>query len=123
MNLTDVLVRLAQAWESTSHALLLAAGWRPSAFLGGLWRDTTTDRAEPEHQALATARRDLERDADQRHLAKALDAIEESLLRASGWSVTAMSGGIAWRSPDGDPHTRAEGAAVIRRQLREFVPC
>jgi hypothetical protein len=119
MTAPDVLVRLAQAWESTSHALLLAAGWIPSAYLGGPWRDSTTDRTEPEHQALATARRDAERDPDTRHFAKALDALEESLLRASGWSVTAMSGGIAWRSPEGDPHTRAEGAAVIRRQLRE----
>jgi hypothetical protein len=119
----DVLLRCAEAWELASQGLLLAAGWMPTAHIGGPWRDTTTDRLLAEHQALDEARRAFERDAEMRHHAKALDSLEESLLRAAGWWISASVGGLLWRSPDGGQHSRAEGAAIVRRQLMEVSPC
>ena len=116
----DVLLRCAEAWELASQGLLLAAGWMPTAHIGGPWRDTTTDRLLAEHQALDEARRAFEREPELRHFARSLDALDDSILLASGWRPTATKAGIAWvETPTGAPHTSAEGAALIRRQLKE----
>lgn len=116
----DVLLRCAEAWEIAAQALLLAMGWVPTLLRGGPWRDTTTDRTAPEHQALDEARRACEREPELRHFARSLDALDDSILLASGWRPTATKAGIAWvETPTGAPHTSAEGAALIRRQLKE----
>lgn len=117
----EALARYAEAWGLAAQGLLFVAGWMPTPLRGGPWRDTTTDRTLPEHQAVDEARRACERIGPWRHFAKTLDALEETLLLASGWNVTATKGGIAWRSPEGVTHSRAEGATIIRMQLAEGV--
>lgn len=117
----ESLARYAEAWELASHALLLAAGWTPTPMRRGPWRDATADVTLPEHQALDLARRGFEHDREQRHHVKAIEALEEALVRAAGWQVSPHTGGIAWRSPSGEVATRVEAAALVRRSLSEGV--
>ena len=114
---------LALQFLGTSHAdackaLLHAAEHRPGA-ADDVWIDPITGHAEPYAQALAALRHRAERDAALVSFAKAIDVLEEAIVRADGWSATAQPGGILWRSPDvsSKPRTRTEAAALVLRRL------
>ena len=115
---TLTLARLRESLRFACEALLFADERLPAA-ASYLWRDPLTGHAQPFAQALADVRSRAEKDPGLRHALKALEAIEEALVREDGWTLTAQKGGVMWRAPDADgtPRTRTEAAALICQRL------
>lgn len=114
------LSRLCESFTSAAEALLLTCDLRPAA-TADLWLDPVTASSSTFAQALSVTRALAEKDPALRCFARPLDEIEETLVRAAGWTLFAKMGGVGWCAPDDEhrrqPRTRTEAAALVRQRI------
>lgn len=110
------LRRLAHARDLACEALLLAYGLTQTVGSPALWRDHETGRLLPAQQALDLWRPRAELDPSRVMFVKALDVIEEGLLRGAGWRTAPLRGGFGWGRGT-RVCTRTEAVGHVLREL------
>lgn len=114
------LLCYVDAWISACRALLLESDYTQLYGDARLWHDPLSGRAEPFERAVARARKDA-KGGRLEPFARLVAHVEETLLRADGWTPTPTEHGVLWREPDvdGTPRTLTEAAGVVMlRTLR-----